>query len=95
MFPATRNKAFISAYKKGQMVAVYGLLKSSNPYPDKRNRKGRVTFSRAFRRFWVEGFTDGPTMVIKGFRFGVKKGKNGRIRKISISKRIDRQAERI
>ena len=52
------NRAFLSAYNKGRMSARWGLSKSSNPYPDKRNRKGGVTFSRAFRRFWERGYDD-------------------------------------
>lgn len=79
MFPITRNRVFISAYRKGQRAAVYGFSKSSNPYPDLKNRKGRVTFSRAFRRYWVEGFKDGPLVKVKGFRFG--RGKKSRRRK--------------
>jgi len=58
MFPLTNNRAFIRAYKKGLLAGSCGLSKRDNPYPDKRTKKGRVTFSRAFRRFWEKGCID-------------------------------------
>lgn len=63
----TKNKAFIAAYKKGKNFAAYGLPISSNPYPDKKNSKGNVTYSRAFRRFWELGYMEGENYNY-GFR---------------------------
>lgn len=56
--PSNSNKAFLSAYNKGVNARNYGLLETANPYPDKRTSRGRVTFSRAFRKYWLQGWHD-------------------------------------
>jgi len=57
MFKIT-NKSFQTAYKKGKIASAFGRPESSNPYPDKKNNKGGVTFSRAFRNYWLKGYND-------------------------------------
>lgn len=56
----TTNKAFISAYKRGQQAFRDGTRREDCPYQDKRG--GRydhvITFSRTFRQFWFSGFDD-------------------------------------
>jgi len=53
------NRAFLSAYMKGRAAFSTSGDAAINPYPDHRNhyRNGN-TFSRAFRRFWLDGFRD-------------------------------------
>lgn len=74
MFPQTNSRAFIRAYKKGLLAGSCGLSKRDNPYPDKRTKMGRVTFSRAFRRFWEKGCTDSSP---RGLRLFGKKALRG------------------
>lgn len=54
----TRNKAFISAWEKGYLARLSGTPRSKSPYPDWRGGKrgNIVTFSRAFWRYWVDGW---------------------------------------
>lgn len=70
------NKALEAAKRKGYQAAARGESRSSCPYADKRNSNsgGRgVTFSRAFQRYWHEGYdsyagstkTDQATVVRK------------------------------
>ncbi len=56
--PATRSKAFRSAWHKGRAAALEGFSLADCPYPDRRAGEHRqvVTFSRAFRKFWRDGF---------------------------------------
>ena len=56
--PATRSKAFIGAWRKGRQAALDGRSLMDCPYPDRRcGPFGRVvTFSRAYRKFWRDGF---------------------------------------
>jgi hypothetical protein len=70
MTTSTKNKAFLSAYNKGKKMACYGMSSESNPYKDKLNSKGRPTFSRAFRKFWLEGWQDGKPEGFKIFLTG-------------------------
>jgi len=77
MLPVTRNKAFIHAYKRGLLARRCGLSETNNPYPDKKNWRGRVTFSRAFRRFWERGYQDSSP---RGFQLFGKKSRRGRKR---------------
>jgi hypothetical protein len=57
MKPKTRNQAFHGAYWKGYEARKKGKPKVS-PYPDWRTSTGEVTFSRAFDRYWREGWED-------------------------------------
>lgn len=52
----TRNAAFASAFEKGATARLAGQPASNNPYPDYRTDRGSVTFSRAFARYWREGW---------------------------------------
>lgn len=56
--PATRSKAFVGAWRKGRLAAIEGKSLADCPYPDRRGGEhGQViTFSRAFRKFWRDGF---------------------------------------
>lgn len=54
---ATRNAAFVSAFEKGANARLAGKPASTNPYPDYRTDRGSVTFSRAFARYWQDGWT--------------------------------------
>ena len=51
------NAAFVGARYRGYSDRMQGCAVAANPYPDRRTRLGRVTFSRAFRRAWAEGWT--------------------------------------
>lgn len=52
----TRNAAFASAFEKGATARLVGKPQSTNPYPDYRTDRGSVTFSRAFARYWQDGW---------------------------------------
>ena len=58
MKPTTKNRAFQSAYRAGVYAAERGNPRTSCPYTDARGASGNVTFSRAFARYWLEGFDD-------------------------------------
>lgn len=53
------NRAHASAWRKGYEAAEGGQPASANPYQDKRTDSGKVTFSRAFRKAWAEGWAAG------------------------------------
>lgn len=55
--PEIRTRAFLSAFNKGRAARREGKPKRANPYPDWRTdyHEG-VTFSRAFRGYWEEGW---------------------------------------
>lgn len=62
--PITRNRAFLAAYEKGRRAGHEAkdanLVARLCPYHDWRgNYHENVTFSRAFRKFWADGFFDG------------------------------------
>jgi hypothetical protein len=57
MPPKTGGRAFQGAYRKGCQARMDGMSKKS-PYPDHRGWNGHVTFSRAFDRYWCEGWDD-------------------------------------
>lgn len=44
------------AAQKGREAALAGQTEADCPYRDKRKADGRLTFSRAFRNAWAEGF---------------------------------------
>ncbi|NOI31892.1 Rmf/CrpP family protein [Vibrio coralliilyticus] len=50
------NKALQTARKKGYEAAKQGLAVSDCPYQDLRKESGKLTWSRAFRNAWLEGF---------------------------------------
>lgn len=52
------NPAFKAAYEKGKKAAREGKSETDCPYSDKRTSGGQVTFSRAFRKRWLEGFRE-------------------------------------
>lgn len=52
----TRNAAFASAFHKGATARAAGKPANHNPYPDYRTYRGSVTFSRAFARYWQDGW---------------------------------------
>jgi len=56
--PGTTNKALLGAYRKGREAYAKGASRDQNPYPDVRTSRGHNTFSRAFIRFWYEGWDD-------------------------------------
>lgn len=45
-----------TAKEKGAWAARIGLKESDCPYRDKRKSDNRLTFSRAWRNAWIEGF---------------------------------------
>jgi hypothetical protein len=49
------------AYKKGAMAAQEGLPLTACPYLDKRKPDGRLSWSRAFRTAWRDGWNDWKT----------------------------------
>lgn len=54
-----RNDAFRHAFWLGYQAAAKGADKSDCPYRDLRTRRGNVTYARAFRRAWHEGWEHG------------------------------------
>ena len=56
--PPTRSKALVGAWREGRAAALDGRRLSDCPYRDKRaGCHGHVvTFSRAFRKWWRDGF---------------------------------------
>lgn len=52
------NKAFDGAIRKGAEAYRRGDPVSTCPYQDKRKDCGRLTWSRAFRAAWLDGWYD-------------------------------------
>ncbi len=50
------NKALRGATKKGYLAHLCHVSRTDNPYPDHRTFDGSVTFSRAFRTAWRDGW---------------------------------------
>lgn len=51
------NKAFEAAKRKGREAAERGEPRTACPYPDiRQNYHNGRTFSRAFQRYWHEGY---------------------------------------
>lgn len=46
----------ISAMRRGYESRMKKIAREDNPYEDLRNGSGRLTFSRAFRNAWFEGY---------------------------------------
>lgn len=51
-----RRSALDGAYLKGLNAGLAGAPESSCPYEDKRKSSGRLTWSRAFRTAWFDGW---------------------------------------
>lgn len=54
------NKAFLGAYRKGRKAYELEGAEAQCPYPDKRGGiyDHVITYSRAFQKYWREGFED-------------------------------------
>lgn len=52
------SRALWSARMKGLDAGLAGEPIESCPYQDKRKLDGRITFSRAFRRAWFDGWNE-------------------------------------
>lgn len=52
------NPAMRGAYRKGYEAANAGKGPGTCPYDDKRKDCGRITWSRAFRAAWHDGWND-------------------------------------
>ena len=55
---AKRKTAYETAYEKGKDARKNGRPIEDCPYKDKRKDDGRLTWSRAFIRAWMEGWHD-------------------------------------
>jgi hypothetical protein len=72
--PALENAGFRGARRKGAQAALDGADKTlGNPYQDERTHRGGVTFSRAWGRYWDEGWEAGKAIfaVFVGERIGI------------------------
>lgn len=50
------NRALLGAIRKGAAARAAGEPRSSCPYHDTRKLDGRLTWGRAFRRAWFDGY---------------------------------------
>ena len=50
------EKAQLTVRRAGAAAALLGLPESACPYRDVRKVDGRLTFSRAWRKLWLEGY---------------------------------------
>ena len=57
------NRALLGAVKKGIAAKEEGLPETSCPYTDKRKPSGRLSWSRAFRYAWFDGYTGRMTRL--------------------------------
>lgn len=57
----TWNKALQGAYRKGYEAGKKGTPEDECPYQDKRKYNGKITWSRAFRSAWFDGWKEGHT----------------------------------
>ncbi|HBY59193.1 MAG TPA: hypothetical protein DEH78_05190, partial [Solibacterales bacterium] len=55
---APRHSPLERARLRGRAAARAGGSIADCPYPDKRTQSGRLTWSRAFRRAWMDGFAE-------------------------------------
>lgn len=53
--------ALQAAYRKGFEAGVAGLASDTCPYSDRRKHDGRLTWSRAFRSAWFDGWAAGAS----------------------------------
>lgn len=51
------NRALLGAIRKGIAAREAGLPETACPYTDKRKTSGRLSWSRAFRNAWHDGYT--------------------------------------
>lgn len=63
MAPITQHRGIHGAYRKGWDAAMSGQLQAAYPYRDYRTSGSRITFGRAFRRAWVEGYRDAQAVL--------------------------------
>jgi ribosome modulation factor len=54
--PKRERRFGLTAFKRGWQAAHEGKSLSDNPYPDYRTHNNRITFSRAYRISWMEGY---------------------------------------
>lgn len=52
----TWNRSLQGAFRKGMQAAQDGETRDTCPYRDKRKPDGRLTWSRAYRTAWFDGF---------------------------------------
>jgi hypothetical protein len=57
------NRAMVGAIKKGIAAKEAGLSELTCPYRDKRKANGRLSWSRAFRYAWFDGYTGRVTQL--------------------------------
>lgn len=50
------NPALNGAYRKGREAYIADVPRTRCPYPDHTTARGAVTFSRAFRHAWLDGW---------------------------------------
>lgn len=63
------NRGLAGAWEKGRLAALDGKPDRS-PYPDRRTYRGGVTFSRAFRKAWSEGWHHGMGLDYRDTTYG-------------------------
>ena len=51
------NRALLGAVKKGIAAKAAGFQETACPYQDKRKPSGKLSWSRAFRYAWFDGYT--------------------------------------
>lgn len=56
-----RKSPFQTATEKGRLAAIEGHPITANPYKDCRKHDGRLTFSRARRNAWLDGYRMGQS----------------------------------
>lgn len=52
-----------AAYRRGRRDRYSGRTEAMNPYPDHRTWRGAVTWSRAYRKEWSDGWRAGDRML--------------------------------
>lgn len=53
---SVKRDPFAPAIQKGREAYLAGRSEKDCPYPDTRKEDGRLTFSRAWRHAWLEGY---------------------------------------
>jgi hypothetical protein len=59
-----RNRSLAGAFWKGHVAAVQG--RGECPYSDLRGKRGKVTWSRAYRNAWMAGHARGRAELRNG-----------------------------
>lgn len=57
------NHGLAAAYRRGRRDRYRGLVEQMNPYPDNRTTRGQVTWSRAYRKEWSDGWRAGDRLL--------------------------------